>query len=239
MLWSDDPSSEIVTGGVCEHIHLLSRMVTHGHTRTHGVTHEHTRTHGATRGHTRTHTDTGEHLRTYTNTREHIRTHANTYGHTRTRTRTRTCTRMHDIRGERDLYDLHTGHGSNAWTTMFLLVSYILDMKWYHHMNKRAHTCQARGTRSQIQCITLFLFTAGCLATYSWTGDRSTYSSGALACRSRREEGRRLISPTPSADAMTCRSIVYQPLAILQRRPLSQRPSMRTDSNRLAWSGQQ
>ena len=24
MLWSDDPSLEIVTGGVCEHTHLLS-----------------------------------------------------------------------------------------------------------------------------------------------------------------------------------------------------------------------
>ena len=32
-------------------------------------------------------------------------------------------------------------------------------------MNKRAQTCQARATTSQIQRITFFLFTAGCLVT--------------------------------------------------------------------------
>ena len=83
--------------------------------------------------------------------------------------------------------------------------------------------------RHRYNVLHCFLFTVGCLATYSWTGDRSTYSSGALALR--------LISPTPSVDAMTCRNVVYQPLAIIQRRPLSQRPSLRTDSTRL--SGQQ
>ena len=56
---------------------------------------------------------------------------------------------------------------------------------------------------------------------------------------SRREERRRLIFPSPSADAVTCRSVVYQPVTIIQHRPLSQRPSMRTDSYRQPWSGQQ
>ena len=60
---------------------------------------------------------------------------------------------------ERDLCDLHTGHGCDAWTIMLYWerpVTYILDMTWYHHMNKRAQTCQARATTSQIQCVALF-----------------------------------------------------------------------------------
>ena len=56
---------------------------------------------------------------------------------------------------------------------------------WKHHLNKRAHTCLGTDTTSHIQCITLFFIylCPGCLATYSWTGDRSTYSSGALTHR--------------------------------------------------------
>ena len=104
-------------------------------------------------------------------------------------------------------------------------------------MNKRVQTCLARDTPSQVQCITLFFL----YITSSWTEDRSTYSTGALACRTvagRKADGQHILHLLLTQWL----AIVWNhPLAILQRRPLthcnwcwlSQLLSMKTDSVRL------
>ena len=159
---------------------------TRGHNRTHADTHGHTRTHTVTRGHTRTHTDTHDthgHTRTHADTYGHMRTHTNMYGHTWTHTDTRGHARAQEhahacahttyvssIRRERDnvtdILDMVATHelqfcigGRPVWPTYWTWI----DITIWIYVPRLVKL----GISSQIQCITLFLCIAGCLATYS------------------------------------------------------------------------